>query len=84
MPCWPRPGIERVGQQHGVVERRQVDAVPGSTRQSYLRFCPILRTEGSSSSGFSTASASLIGTCLGLPSPKSKLPLRRRDAPSGT
>ena len=32
--------------------------------QSYLRFCPILRIEGSSSSGFSSASASRSGTCV--------------------
>ena len=37
-----------------------------------MRFCPILRIDGSSSSGFSRASASPSGTCCRSPSPKSK------------
>ena len=49
---------------------------------SYLMFWPILRMPGSSSSGFSRATASFSGICGGvsfaaalpLPSPRSKLP----------
>ena len=53
-----RAGVEHVGDQHRVVDRRDLDAAPREDGQSNLTFWPTLSTPGSSSSGFSSASAS--------------------------
>ena len=71
--------VERIGEQHGVVERRRA-SMPcrRSTRQSYLRFCPILRTDGVLQQRLAARPAPrLSGTCCRSPSPKSKRRCRR-------
>ena len=74
MPCPPLPASSAY--DISMVSSMGATLMPcwARTLRSYLMFCPILRTEGSSSSGFSSASASAIGTCT-IPScePKSKL-----------
>ena len=62
-------GVEHVGHQHGVVVGENVDAAPGEHLPVELEILPILRTDGSSSTGCSSFSASfrdLVGAELGL------------------
>ena len=62
-PVPVQPGVQRVGDQHRVVDRRDARCRGGRRpSRSALMLCPIFSTAGSSSTGFSSASASASGT----------------------
>ena len=71
-----RAGVEHVGDQHGVVERRDLDAVPGEDVPVELHVLADLEHAGASSSGFSSAIASLFAE-----SGPARDRRRRRDRP---
>ena len=72
----PRPSVERVGEQHGVVEGRELDAVPAQHETVVLEVLPDLEDRtGPPAAASAAASASPIGTCCRSPSPKSKPPV---------
>ncbi len=74
----PASAVQRVGDEHRIVERRDGDAVPLQHKTIVLHVLTDLQDGFVFEQSFNAASPAATGTCTMPPSPKSKAPLALR------